>query len=125
MIDTYRCEPYVYAQMIAGRDAVRHGEAKNSWLTGTAAWTFVALSQHILGIRADYEGLVIDPCIPRDWDGFTVTRRFRGKTCRITVKNESGVCKGIRSLTVNGTTIEGSRVPMELLVEGCEVVAVM
>ncbi len=124
-IDTYRCEPYVYAQMIAGRDAARHGEAKNSWLTGTAAWTFVALSQYILGIRADYEGLVIDPCISKDWEGFTVTRRFRGKTCRITVKNESGVCKGIRSLTVNGVSVQGNRVPLELLEDGCEVLAVL
>ena len=124
-IDTYRCEPYVYAQMIAGRDAARHGEAKNSWLTGTAAWTFVALSQYILGIRADYEGLVIDPCIPREWDGFRITRRFRGKTCRITVRNPKQQCKGISELTVNGVRVDGNRVPLDMLSDGCEIIAVL
>src|SRR5690554_3449049 len=87
--DVHRMEPYVYSQMIAGKDAGRHGEAKNSWLTGTAAWNFVAVSQWILGIRPDYDGLIIDPCIPSDWNGFTVTRKFRGATYRITVKNPS------------------------------------
>ena len=69
-IDTYRCEPYVYSQMTAGRDAATPGEGKNSWLTGTAAWSFVALSQYILGIRPDYDGLIVDPCIPKDWEMF-------------------------------------------------------
>jgi len=124
-IDTYRCEPYVYAQMIAGRDAARYGEAKNSWLTGTAAWTFVALSQHILGIRADYEGLVIDPCISPEWDGFKVTRRFRGKTCKITVRNPKQKCKGVKELSVNGVRVEGNRVPLAMLGEGCEIIAVL
>ncbi|MEX2606511.1 MAG: glycosyl transferase [Kiritimatiellia bacterium] len=115
ILDTYRCEPYVYAQMIAGRDAVRHGEAKNSWLTGTAAWTFVALSQYILGIRADYEGLVIDPCIPRDWDGFNLTRRFRGTTVHIQVNNPHHQCTGVQTLKVNGREIAGNRIPLESL----------
>ena len=67
--ELHRTEPYVYAQMIAGKEAGRHGEAKNSWLTGTAAWNFVAISQSILGIKPHWDGLEIDPCIPSDWEG--------------------------------------------------------
>jgi cellobiose phosphorylase len=122
-IDRYRCEPYVYAQMIAGRDAVREGEAKNSWLTGTAAWTFVALSQHILGVRAEYEGLLLDPCIPADWPGFRVTRRFRGRSCHLRVHNPDGRCKGIRRLQVNGVEHTGAVIPLHLLTDGCTVEA--
>ncbi len=118
ILDTHRCGSYVYAQMIAGRDATRHGEAKNSWLTGTAAWTFVALSQYILGIRADYEGLIIDPCIPKDWDGFRVTRRFRGTTVHIDVKNPDRRCTGVHALSVNGQAVRGNRIPMDLLKSG-------
>jgi len=80
--EVHRLEPYVYAQMIAGKDAVNYGEAKNSWLTGTAAWNYVAISQAILGIQPDYDGLRIDPCIPPDWDGFTAIRQFRGAHLR-------------------------------------------
>ncbi|MFW6245166.1 MAG: GH36-type glycosyl hydrolase domain-containing protein, partial [Fibrobacterota bacterium] len=110
--ELHRMEPYVYSQMIAGKDATRHGEAKNSWLTGTAAWNFVTVSQWILGVRPDYEGLVIDPCIPADWNGFTVTRKFRGATYKITVKNPSHVCKGVKSLTVDNEKVEGNTVPV-------------
>lgn len=83
--DLHKCEPYVYAQMIAGKDASSHGEAKNSWLTGTAAWNFVAISQWILGIRPDYKGLIIDPVIPENWQGFTAVRKFRGVTYNISI----------------------------------------
>ena len=83
--DLHKCEPYVYAQMIAGKDAASHGEAKNSWLTGTAAWNFVAISQWILGIRPDYDGLIIDPVIPEEWSGFQVNRKFRDVTYKINV----------------------------------------
>ena len=86
--DVHRCEPYVYAQMIAGRDAPTHGEAKNSWLSGTAAWNYVAITQWILGIRPDYDGLRIAPVIPESWPGFTATRVFRGVTYRITVERQ-------------------------------------
>ena len=96
-IETYRSEPYVYAQMIAGPDAATPGEAKNSWLTGTAAWTFVSLAEGILGIEPDYDGLRIDPCIPRAWDGFRVTRRFRGTVYEIEVSNPDGASGGVRS----------------------------
>ena len=110
--DLHRMEPYVYSQMIAGKDAKRHGEAKNSWLTGTAAWNFVTVSQWILGIRPDYNGLIIDPCIPSKWNGFTAVRKFRGATFNITVKNESKVCKGVKSLTVDGKAIDGNVIPV-------------
>jgi cellobiose phosphorylase len=83
--ELHKCEPYVYAQMIAGKDAPVHGEAKNSWLTGTAAWNFVAISQWILGIRPVYDGLMIAPVIPADWEGFQVVRKFRGVTYKIKV----------------------------------------
>ncbi len=111
-IETYRCEPYVYAQMIAGRDAATPGEAKNSWLTGTAAWTFVSVSQGILGVQPDYEGLRVDPCIPKAWDGFRVTRRFRGVEYRISVRNPGHVSKGVARLVVDGRVVEGNVIPL-------------
>jgi len=107
-----RMEPYVYCQMIAGKDAVNHGEGKNSWLTGTAAWTFTSVAQYILGIRPEYDGLRIDPCIPADMPGFKVTRKFRGATYEITVDNAAGVEKGIKSVTVDGKAIEGNVLPV-------------
>ena len=110
--DLHRTEPYVYAQMIAGKDAKRHGEAKNSWLTGTAAWNFVAVSQYILGIIPDWNGLKVDPSIPHEWDGFTVSRQFRGNTYEITVKNPKHICKGVQSVTVDGKQIEGNVLPV-------------
>ncbi|MCL1866864.1 MAG: glycosyl transferase [Oscillospiraceae bacterium] len=108
MSHLHRTEPYVYAQMIAGKDAQRYGEAKNSWLTGTAAWNFVAISQYILGIHPQYDGLKIDPSIPKEWDGFTLTRVFRGATYNITVKNPDHVCKGVVKMTVDGNPKEGN-----------------
>ena len=110
--DLHRTEPYVYAQMIAGKDAKRHGEAKNSWLTGTAAWNFVAISQYILGIIPDYEGLKIDPCIPEEWEGFSVTRKFRGNEYNISIKNPQGVSKGVVKVTVDGVRINGNILPV-------------
>jgi cellobiose phosphorylase len=110
--DLHKLEPYVYSQMIAGKDAKRHGEAKNSWLTGTAAWNFVAISMWILGIRADYNGLIVDPCIPADWNEFAIKRVFRGTTYNITIKNPSHVCKGIKSMLVDGIAIDGNVVPV-------------
>ena len=110
--DLHRTEPYVYAQMIAGKDAKRHGEAKNSWLTGTAAWNFVAISQYILGIIPDYEGLKIDPSIPEGWDGFKVTRKFRGNTYNITITNPEHISKGIKSVTCDGVKVSGNVLPV-------------
>jgi len=110
--DLHRCEPYVFAQMIAGKDAPTHGEAKNSWLTGTAAWTYFTVTQWILGIRVEYDGLRIDPVIPAKWKGFTVTRKFRGNTYEIEVKNPKGKQSGVRQLTVNGKPVAGNLLPV-------------
>jgi len=105
----HRCEPYVYSQMIAGKDAPTHGEAKNSWLTGTAAWNYVAISQAILGIRPTYDGLAIAPVIPKKWGGFTAVRIFQGVRYKVTVKRAG---KGNRvRLIVDGTLVEGNIVP--------------
>lgn len=120
-IDTYRCEPYVYSQMTAGRDAPTPGEAKNSWLTGTAAWSFVAASQYILGVTPTLHGLRVDPCVPKSWKSFQVTRKFRGKTYQIEVTNPAGVSKGVRSIKVDGKPIEGNVIPLGV---GGDVVAV-
>jgi cellobiose phosphorylase len=107
--DVHRCEPYVYSQMIAGRDAPTHGEAKNSWLTGTAAWNYYAIVQWILGIRPAYDGLQIAPSIPERWTGFRAVRRFRGVTYNITVRRE-GPGHAVK-LTVDGQPVEGDVVP--------------
>ena len=114
--DLHRTEPYVYSQMVAGKDAPTHGEAKNSWLTGTAAWTFVNVSQYILGVIPTLAGLKIDPCIPHDLPGFTVTRRYRGATYVIEVDNTAGVEKGVKAVTVNGQALAGNVLPV--LAEG-------
>lgn len=103
--EIHRTEPYVYSQMIAGKDAPKHGEAKNSWLTGTAAWTFVNVSQYILGIRPSFEGLEIDPCIPSELEEFTVTRKYRNAIYHIHVTNPNHVEKGIQTMTVNGEVV--------------------
>jgi cellobiose phosphorylase len=107
--EIHRLEPYVYAQMIAGKDAVRHGEAKNSWLTGTAAWNFVAISQYLLGIRPDYDGLRVHPCMGGEVPKFTVTRKCRGAEYKINVKNSGK--GGAPKLTVDGKPITGDLVP--------------
>ena len=107
--DLHRCEPYVYAQMIAGRDAPTHGEAKNSWLTGTAAWNYYAITQWILGIRTSYDGLQISPVIPKSWRGFKATRIFRGVTYHITIER-AGEGNHV-ALRVEGVPIKGDTVP--------------
>ncbi len=109
--EIHRTEPYVYSQMIAGRDAPSFGEAKNSWLTGTAAWTFLSVSQAILGVCPTLDGLRLDPCIPAAWRGFTVTRRFRGAEYRITVDNIAGVQKGVKTILADGIELSGNILP--------------
>jgi len=116
--EVHRCEPYVYAQMIAGRDAPTHGEAKNSWLTGAAAWNLVAVTQWILGIRPEHDGLRIDPCLPADGHGFSATRRFRSATYRIVVHDPDGVAGRVTRLVVDGRPIEGNLVPLASLADG-------
>jgi cellobiose phosphorylase len=99
--------------MIAGKDAARPGEAKNSWLTGTAAWNWYAVTQFILGIKPDYNGILIDPCIPSTMSEYTVTRRFRGAKYTITILNPDGVCRGIKSINLNGQPLSGNIIPTQ------------
>ena len=111
--ELHKTEPYVYSQMIAGKDAFKPGEAKNSWLTGTAAWNFYTISQYILGIRPGYDGLEIDPCIPAEWESFQVSRKFRGSTYHIEVNNPNKVCKGVKSIRIDGKDHkEGNTLPL-------------
>ena len=110
--DIHRTEPYVYCQMVAGRDAPTFGEGKNSWLTGTAAWTFTAVSQYILGIQPTLDGLKIDPCIPGDVESYKVRRVYRGVTYHITVKNPDHVEKGVKKLLLNGVPQNSNVIPL-------------
>ena len=109
--EIHRTEPYVYSQMVAGKDAPTHGEAKNSWLTGTAAWTFLSISQAILGIVPEFDGLSVNPCIPSELDGYRVSRTYRGAVYDITVDNSAGSEYGVREMYVNGKRIEGNIIP--------------
>ena len=119
--ELHKVEPYVYAQMIAGKDAFRPGEAKNSWLTGTAAWNFYTISQYILGIRTTYDGLIIDPCIPPEWEHFHVTRKFRDSTYHITVRNPEKKMKGVKAITLNGKLLSGNMIPIQPPGSECKV----
>ena len=111
--EIHRTEPYVYSQMIAGKDAPSFGEGKNSWLTGTAAWTFLSVSQAILGVKPTLDGLEIDPCVPGFLRRFSVSRRFRGAIYEITVENPDGVEKGVRSIALDGREIQGTVLPVQ------------
>lgn len=108
--ELHKCEPYVYAQMIAGRDAATHGEAKNSWLSGTAAWNYVAITQSILGIHPTLDGLEVKPVIPSEWSGFEAVRSYRGARYEISVKRE-GTGNQV-SLEVDGKSIDGTLIPL-------------
>lgn len=107
--EIHRLEPYIYAQMITGSDAVRHGEAKNSWLTGTAAWNYVAITQYILGIRPDFDGLLIDPCLPEEIKEIRITREFRGSQYNILINNKRS---GKYLLKIDGTEVNGKMAPV-------------
>jgi len=122
--ELHKTEPYVYSQMIAGKDAFKPGEAKNSWLTGTAAWNFLAISQYILGIQPDYDGLVINPCIPEKWNGYKITRKFRGTTFNIEVQNPNKFSKGVKELWIDGIKTDGNKIPVQLK-KDCNVIVVM
>jgi cellobiose phosphorylase len=108
--EVHRCEPYIYCQTIAGRDAATHGEAKNSWLTGTAAWNYVAVTQWILGIQPTYQGLRISPSIPDSWEGFEVSRLFRGVMYHINVRRV-GRGNAIQ-MTCDGKIVSGNTIPL-------------
>ncbi|MBQ7200036.1 MAG: glycosyl transferase [Eubacterium sp.] len=108
--EIHATEPYVYSQMIAGKDAKFFGQAKNSWLTGTAAWTFTNVSQYILGVYPTLNGLSVNPCVPKGFGDFEMTREYRGVKYHITVKNPDSVEKGVKSIVVDGQTLEGTTV---------------
>ena len=107
----HKVEPYVNCQMVAGKDAARPGEGKNSWLTGTAAWMWYTVSEFILGIKPDYDGLLIDPCLPKTAKEYTVCRKFRGADYQIHVLNPNGISKGVKSITLDGQQLDGQVVP--------------
>jgi cellobiose phosphorylase len=121
IIETYEMEPYCYCQNMLGDEHPEYGKARNSWLSGTASWAYQAATQWILGVRPGYAGLVVDPCIPRSWKGFAVTRVFRGATYKITVENPRGLSKGVARLTVNGREIAGNIAPFGAAGETVEV----
>ena len=123
--EIHRTEPYVYCQMVAGCDAPTHGEGKNSWLTGTAAWTFTCISQYILGIQPTLDGLKIDPCIPDDLESFTCDRIYRGVTYHIHVDNSAKVQKGVTHMTVDGSSVSGNLIPIPTDKDNCEVYVTM
>ncbi len=123
--EIHRTEPYVYSQMVAGRDAKFHGEAKNSWLTGTAAWTFANISQYILGVYPTHSGLQINPCVPKGFGDFTLTREYRGAVYHIQVLNPNGVEKGVVSMTVDGAAVEGNIIPYDAAKKEVNVVVTM
>jgi cellobiose phosphorylase len=118
----HKVEPYVNCQMVAGKDAAKPGEGKNSWLTGTAAWMWYTISEFILGIKPDYHGILIDPCLPDHAKEYTVKRRFRGAEYLITVKNPNGNQKGVKSITLDGQPLNDNIVPFK---EGKHVVEVL
>ena len=124
-MDIHRTEPYAYCQMVAGRDAAHFGEGKNSWLTGTASWTFVNASQYILGIYPDFGGLKLRPCIPSEWDGFNVRRVFRGAAYNIRVENPNHLESGAVEITLNGEKIDGNIIPPQAAGTENEVIAVI
>jgi cellobiose phosphorylase len=122
MIDEYECEPYVYPQNILADEHPLFGLARNSWLSGTASWMYQAGTRYILGIQPTYDGLAIEPCIPAKWDGFEVTRIFRGATYKIKVKNPRHVSKGVKLVKVDRKAIQGNVIP--ILSEGEHIVEV-
>lgn len=111
-IELFEVEPYCYPQNILGDEHPQFGLGRNSWLSGTASWTYQAATRHILGVRPDYDGLIVDPCIPQEWTGFQVTRKFRGAVYHITVTNQGMVCRGISTVTVDGKAQSGKKLPL-------------
>ncbi|MBR2403537.1 MAG: glycosyl transferase, partial [Lachnospiraceae bacterium] len=123
--EIHRTEPYCYAQMIAGRDAKFHGEAKNSWLTGTAAWTFTNISQYILGVYPTLNGLQINPCVPTGFGDFSLTREYRGVIYNVQVKNPNNVQKGVVSMVVDGAEVSGNVIPYDASKKEVNVIVTM
>ena len=111
-LDEFESEPYCYPQNILGNEHKQFGLGRNAWLSGTSSWTYQAATQYILGVRASFQGLIVDPCIPKDWKGFEVTRKFRGAIYNVVVKNPSKVSKGVKSMVVDGKAVEGNVAPV-------------
>lgn len=124
-IEIRQSEPYSYCQFIMGKDHTAYGRARHPFMTGSAGWSYYAATKFLLGIRPDFDSLVIDPCIPADWKTFTVTRRWRGATYQIEVQNPEGVEKGVASLTLNGERLTGGAVPCQPKGTENKVIAVM
>lgn len=118
--DHYEVEPYVYPQNILGKEHPQFGIARNSWLSGTAAWNMVASSHYILGIRPGYDCLTVEPCIPADWEGFRAMRKFRGAEYRIEVRNPKHVSSGVKKITLNGAVVDS--IPVQPAGSRCEIV---
>lgn len=112
IIDTFECDPYCYPQNILGDEHPQFGLARNSWLSGTSSWTYQAATKYIMGVRPDHKGLIIDPCIPKSWNGFAGVRKFRNAIYNISVKNPNRVSKGYKSMIVDGKEIEGNIAPI-------------
>ena len=110
-IEIYKSEPYIYPEYVIGPGNRRYGEGAFTWLTGSADWMFVAATEWMLGIRPEFEGLLIDPCIPNDWKRYVVRRRFRGATYQITIENPKGRSKGIKEILVDGRKLDGCLIP--------------
>jgi N,N'-diacetylchitobiose phosphorylase len=130
--EIHQVEPYVYCQFTHGPESPRFGQARNPWLTGTASWTYIGVTQYILGVRPELAGLRIDPCLPEGWAGYQVTRRFRGMDVTINVVNELGVATGVKSVAVDGKAVElvdderrGALVPVESLKDGAVLTVTM
>ena len=104
-IEVRQSEPYSYCQFIMGREHTAFGRARHPWLTGSAGWAYFAATRYMLGIRLTFDSLVVDPCIPAEWDGFTSTRRWRNAVYNITVKNPSHVQSGVKKVLLNGAEV--------------------
>ena len=111
-LDEFESEPYCYPQNILGDEHKQFGMGRNAWLSGTSSWTYQAATQFIIGVRASFKGLIVNPCIPSSWDGFKVTRKFRGATYEIEVKNPKHVCKGVAEMIVDGKKIDADVAPI-------------
>ena len=125
MAEVRQTEPYVYSQFTHGKTSPRFGQSRNPWLTGTASWTYIAVVQYLLGIRPVADGLRIDPCIPKEWKGFSMSRDYRGARLEIQVENPSGLSRGVKSLDFEGRKVEGCVLPAELASRGGAVRAVL
>lgn len=125
MIEIRNSEPYSYCQFICGKDHTKFGRAHHPFMTGSGGWSYVSATRYMLGVQPDFDGLRIDPCIPQEWDGFKVSRRFRGAMYQITVENPSHICKGVKELYVNGEKMQDNLIPALKAGESCDVRVVL